>query len=279
VELDSAFYIGTTHEKCEDYALHYENLIMISDGCSSSSNTDIGSRLICEVAKKYDSYKFRKGLLIPFCSKIVDMIGIPQESLDVTLLSAYVENNHIFIEGTGDGNIIICTKNNILHILSMSYELSAPYYMSYILNKERDLLWQNIRNNKFKIVYTRTDLENTFFYQTTSNDNCEFNSGHLIFPYSLFRFSPTNGKVVLPTKDIKWVALSSDGLNSFYTKVRSETSDYTQSIDHVLVIRELMKIKNTNGKFVQRRMNKFRKTCEKLDWHNADDISLAVISL
>ena len=116
---DSAFYIGTTHDKCEDYALHQENLILVSDGCSSSPNTDVGARLVCESAKKYNAYKFKKGLLMPLCSKIADMIGLPPECLDVTLLSSYIEEETVFIEAVGDGNIIVCTKDDALHVLSM----------------------------------------------------------------------------------------------------------------------------------------------------------------
>jgi len=46
-----------------------------------------------------------------------------------------------------------------------------------------------------------------------------------------------------------------------------------------LISSVLFSFKNFNGQFVQRRMNKFLKDCNKDNWYNADDISLGVIYL
>ena len=43
---DGAFYIGTTHEVCQDYCMAENDAIVVSDGCSGSPGTDMGSRVL-----------------------------------------------------------------------------------------------------------------------------------------------------------------------------------------------------------------------------------------
>ena len=45
------------------------------------------------------------------------------------------------------------------------------------------------------------------------------------------------------------------------------------------VLKELLSFKNYTGRYVQRRMNKFIKTCAKNNWNHSDDISIAAIYL
>ena len=276
---DSSFYIGTSHEKCEDYTSHQDNLILVSDGCSSAQKTDIGARIICESAKQHKAYQFKKGLLMPFCSRIIKMIGLPDECLYATLLTAYIENNQILIEAIGDGNIIIKTKDGILHILSMSYSKSAPYYMGYLIDKNNDFLWVSMENNNFIITYTKIDLEDNIFHKIRSTKDYRFNADTFVCNNSSFDFSPRKNSITLPVENVEWVALSSDGLNSFYKRdiEVDGINSYYQPVEHISVIKELMKINNTNGRFVQRRVNRFRKRCNDLNWHNEDDVSLAVL--
>ena len=47
---DCAFYIGTTHEVCQDYALTGEYSVAIADGCSGSVLSDFGSRVLSVTA-------------------------------------------------------------------------------------------------------------------------------------------------------------------------------------------------------------------------------------
>lgn len=281
IKTDSAFYIGTTHNVCEDYAVNGDNYIIISDGCSSSKNTDIGARLLCEYCKQHNCYKNLQSDLFPSVSIIINSVGLSDYSLAVTFLSAYVENNKIIINTIGDGNIIIKTKDGIIHIISMNYSKSAPYYINYYLNKEDNKLWEKIIDNKYIVEYTKienmgkTNGEDDYFIETSKSLNNDFTS--FFIPNCDFSFSPKINKLALNIEDIEWVALSSDGLNSFYEQIITETSKYNKPIWYIDIIIELLKIKNTNGRFVQRRLNKFRKNCIKKNWYYADDISLAVL--
>jgi len=269
---DSAFYIGTTHKVCEDYAVSEDNIIIISDGCSSSPNTDIGSRVVCECMKRYNE----KNITMTLANNIISTMYVPKRCLDVTLLTAFEKENKIIVETIGDGNITFKTKDGIMHVLSMKYAKSAPYYMSYMYNEDNDKAWGNIPDNDYTVEYStikhigKTNGENNHFIETHSTmfdiPNCDFN------------LSRKGNKLYFEKKNIEWVALSSDGLNSFYERVETETSVAKEPVWYINVIIELLKINNTKGQFVQRRINKFKKTCIKNNWHNADDVSLAILA-
>jgi len=273
---DSAFYIGTTHEVCEDYAVSGDDFIIVSDGCSSSPKTDVGSRIACEVAVKYNAYKFPKLVLSPLTSKMAGLIGLPDHAMDVTFLSAHIEEEKVIIQMIGDGNIIIKSKDGTMYVISAEYSRSAPYYISYMSSPENDKLWDGIPGNFYEIDYTIMDGGEPRTYK--QDMNCSFNEKTFI-PNSEFYFGPKMNRIVLDIKDVDWMALSSDGLRSFYEQIETETSSYSKSVPYLEVVKELFKIKNNNGRFIQRRLNKFRKACARKNWHNGDDISLAVMSM
>ena len=135
------------------------------------------------------------------------------------------------------------------------------------------MLWNKILDNEYTIEYTEIeDLDKNKSIKLI-NDK----SDKSFIPNCEFYFSPKINKLVLNKEDVEWVALSSDGLGSFYEQIETETSKYNKPINYIDVIIELLKIKNTNGRFIQRRLNKFRKDCIKKNWYHADDISLAVL--
>ena len=80
MKLDSAFQIGKTHDVCEDFALtgtfedekNTARYVIVSDGCSSSQNTDLGSRLLSfsianELKKIHENLAFFKKLSSDLC--------------------------------------------------------------------------------------------------------------------------------------------------------------------------------------------------------------------
>ncbi len=281
---DSAFYIGTTHKVCEDYAVNKNKIIVVSDGCSSSPNTDIGARIVCECAKEHSRTNWIKRNVIMYHAKqIISIMDVPKRALDVTLLTAFEKDDKIIVETIGDGNIIFKTKDGILHVVSMNYARSAPYYMNYISDKEDDFAWSNIPDNDYTIEYSTIkyngkidDDEDSYSIETHLNPDGGISVLNAILDCS-FSFSEKGNNIELDKKNIEWIALSSDGLESFYEKVATETSLVNKSVWYIDVIIDLLKINNTNGKFVQRRLNKFRKTCAKKNWYNADDVSLAIL--
>ena len=72
---DSVFVKGYGHEVCEDYAYNTGDKVVISDGCSSADNTDIGSRLIARTSTAEEAME------------LVSKIGLNEETLTATRLS------------------------------------------------------------------------------------------------------------------------------------------------------------------------------------------------
>lgn len=273
---DSAFYIGTTHKVCEDYTVHGEDYIIVSDGCSGSPDTDIGARIVCKSAVKYKAYRVVKSVLAPLSSKMGELIGLPKQAIDVTFLSGHLEEEKFIIQMIGDGHIIIKSKDGIIYVISTEYKRSAPYYISYLRNEEDDKLWDSISNNDYEVEYTIINGEDIKTYK--QDEKYSFDKDTFL-PAIDFFFNPKGNRIVLNPELFEWVALSSDGLGSFYEIIETETSSYQKRIPYLDIVQELFKIKNTNGRFVQRRLNKFRKVCTKKGWYNGDDISLAVICM
>lgn len=80
-------------------------------------------------------------------------------------------------------------------------------------------------------------------------------------------------------KDFKTISLMSDGVLSFYELVNTGTSKTENVISVNQILRKFLDFKGYQGEFVDRRFQKFRKDCEKLNWFHADDTSLATIYL
>jgi hypothetical protein len=94
----------------------------------------------------------------------------------------------------------------------------------------------------------------------------------------LIRPSDNKAVVEVSAKDaVEYMAIMTDGIHSFYETIITETSKHNSSVYFIDVLKELLKFKNFNQAFVQRRINKFRKDCAKKKWSNADDFSLATI--
>ena len=54
---ESTYIISKIHQMdgqaCQDYAAHTEDELYVSDGCSTSTNTDIGARILTRLAMDY----------------------------------------------------------------------------------------------------------------------------------------------------------------------------------------------------------------------------------
>ena len=282
---DCAFYIGTTHEICQDYALAGKNSIAISDGCSGSVFSDIGSRLLCitamnKMTELNSLYEFDEKECILLARPSVKMLNIPNESLDATLLTSILYENKEKTISTleamcyGDGVIIIKIKNEDTIIINCSYTDNYPFYINYLYDQTgRYLDWKE-NHNKKQITQTvlGVNKKNIFSKPIDASTRLFGNLG-------LVKTTDTNMTVeVLETnKLIEFIAIMSDGVHSFYETAVTDTSKNNISLSYLDVIKELLDFKNFKGKFVQRRMNKFRKDCVKKNWANSDDLSLAVI--
>jgi len=292
MKVDSAFQIGKTHDICQDFALaSYVNASMpftiIADGCSSSPSTDVGSRILSLasthqleriVQETGELHTFSPNVGIVQAQHVCNALNISSRAVDSTLLISTFNRGKTQIRILGDGAIAIGTKNGDIITIDFNYVKGFPFYMSYLPECSKDFLNWEKQYSECKI--TLSILNNNGFeeYDSLTGDYNYFCSSSE-YPEINILGSTWDKKVNIKDhfEKVEWVALMSDGVHSFYNAQNLDTSIVNVEIDYRDVIKEVLNFKNFNGKFMQRRLNRFLKFCEKNNWHHADDISFGTI--
>ena len=276
---DRAFYIGTTHEVCQDYALAGKNSVAVSDGCSGSPNSDIGSRVLSITAMnkmtELDSLQnFDEKECILLARPAIKILNMPNECLDATLLAAISYDYGLQAMCCGDGVIAVRLKDGKTIIIDCAYIDNYPFYMNYLYDKTgRYRNWTD-DHNKRQVTQITLNSESEWVSKVPMESDIERIGNDI----GLIKLSDNRTLVEITSIDeVEYIAVMSDGVHSFYETVTTDTSKCNQSIPYLTVLKSLLSFKNFNKAFVQRRVNKFRKDCIKKNWANSDDLSLAVI--
>ena len=279
---DCAFYIGTTHEVCQDYALAGENTVCVADGCSGSLLSDFGSRVLSVTAMnkmtELDTlFEFDEKEIILLARPSAKVLNLPPECLDATLLCAAKKDKVAEAICYGDGVIAAKMEDGGLLIIAVEYVDSYPFYVNYMFDKSgRFRNWKE-HHNKRRIVFSTVSPEGEVEVVTIDMENnprVRYDSKDV----GLLRIRGDFGVMVeLVAPDVESVAVMSDGVQSFYHPVITDTSNHNEKVEYHDVLKELMRFRNYTGRFVQRRMNKFKKTCVKNGWEHSDDVSIAAI--
>lgn len=237
---DTIIDIGSSHAVCQDYAIARTDYVILSDGCSSSPDTDIGARLLVRALDQLLSTPASKEIAELHADAArtalgwAEMLGLPAQSVDATLLSAHVTNEELIIACSGDGVIILERKSGVLDVHPISSPSGYPFYPSYLYQPDR--LSEMISQNR---------CTNTITFK-------------------------------LNAADYKYAAIASDGLTSFFHTQPTATGKHVEPVRLNDVLAKLWSFKNSHGAFVQRRLKRFKKDTS---WQHADDLSLAVIHL
>lgn len=294
---DCAFQIGKTHDICEDYALASDcgslikdgdniTFAIVSDGCSSSRKTDIGSRVLSSaaveqlnniVAVTKNLNNFNANVCISKARDIVKSLSLPTRTVDATLLMATV-SDCVQVKLYGDGFVAIGLDNGDIFTLRLEYHEGYPFYLNYL--PESGIHFQNWKNlYSQKTIHTSIISNGEIIRKECFPCTCEYfdrkNDKKKPAIYITGDTFETNMSIDL--NSLKWVTLISDGVDSFYKTEEADTSLINIDIDYNEVISEALNFKNFNGKFMQRRLNRFLKFCQKNNWHHADDISFSSI--
>lgn len=265
---DSYIEIGKSHNVCEDYALNgiiaKENpYIIVSDGCSSSKETDFGSRILAHSCRlslfevyhhgmtdklnPFELTEYIKARTIHHAMVCIDSFNLPYSVCDATLLYAFIYKGTMIINGYGDGNIVLGYKGGKHTWNCLKYESGAPYYLSYEMDKLRKREYMdnpNFGGKKFYFEQKGTTQENTATCEFPVNEN-----------YS----------VLGSYDEVQFISLSSDGVETYYPANTEEK------------INEMIAYKNNQGEFVKRRMKKLKRECDKDGVEHMDDVSCATI--
>lgn len=288
---DSYFRIGSQHVRtalpCQDYAFAGRSTFgidyaIVSDGCSASKDSDVGSRAITHWFRnqldsfptifpadpeEYKNDKFYKEL---FIQRFKDHFGtmwsenfIPhRECLDATLVAAFIHRafKKGYILVAGDGAFSIKNKDGTVESFYVCIDENAPPYLSYHLNEKNKLRYldfmakQQARVHLFKAIKagegSPSFIEDSWYYASDVLEN-----GGLVFS-----FDPQ-------TTDV--VSVFTDGIASF--------GKDGKAVPFGEVMGQFMDIKSPAGIFIGRTcISTFRKHAkENIDHY--DDFSMAAL--
>jgi hypothetical protein len=261
---DVAYRIGVDHEECQDHVGMIQtdrgSLICVSDGCSSSKDSDLGSRLLTAIATS----RWRSGMafnLIPeeciFNAHQI-IINVPNTShmsgLDATLILASMANDICDIIMWGDGTYIIVNTDKSWEIHTVEFKSNAPEYLSYLVNPPR--------HEQYKAAGDHTKVITVATY---SSDN-------VLTGLTVVESVKQYESWTIPNVDS--VFICSDGISSF-THRKALTVTVNFNADEIA--KELIAIPNRNGDFLKRRWKKMRQKFEKNGISHSDDFSVAAL--
>lgn len=263
LHVDSYFAMGKTHTVCQDYAATLNScdtvVLAVSDGCSSSPDTDFGSRFLvrtgirdCTFAGPSNAGSWNG--ILQSAKRAQEVMGLPYHSLDATLLLAHVHEGKIYVRMWGDGVVSVKFKDGTYQIIEVEFEDNTPAYLSYLGSESalsRYTARHGLRNVK---VYDADGL-------TTTKKPVTMEEYNLSWTFDL--------------AEVEALFLLSDGASSFRQR-HSSTS--WQPISLLETLAMMTDIKNPNGEFMVRRMRKFLyEFCPKNNWIHEDDIAIAAL--
>jgi len=261
---DSYFSIGKSHTVCQDYALAGENYVIVSDGCSSSPDTDFGARLLAKVCEQEliaQDYDYSGDAIIYKADAMANHIGLTRQCLDATLITAYRIGGLVHVRMYGDGAVIARTRGGEIHCHTIAYKHNAPAYLSYRLDLKRAELYCDKSEDGFcgGIDYMDGVTTDHGFHGHTGLESHEWSFRECEFDL---------------------VMITSDGLESFVKTIVGDTTKSLEAVPLSKVVDQIVDIKGFKGKFAERRYRKFlNKFCPENGWQNNDDFSLAAIYL
>lgn len=304
---DSYFEIGYTHDVCEDYAIagtlkNGVGFAIVCDGCSNSRNVDVGARIlaICAAQVLHSMAEYRKpegftadpikdfskvlaSETIGKAKCIIEQMSLPIYVLDSTLVVALMFGSISRIFIYGDGGFIATDENGKVSYTFVNFDSSAPYYLTYTLDPERNKRYNNDFGDKevwLKSLYLPSDanldeqtpLEDWEEKTILSGKDDSLDSD---FYFNTFFEIPANRRV----------SVVSDGVHTYSVPLQTDTVDFgtdlsrmeLHDIDYRRIIRECSALKGTQGAFIKRRMKRFQLNCKNNHIFHADDVSIASI--
>lgn len=256
---------GESHLSCQDYSRMGPNSIVLSDGCSSSLDTDIGSRLVALAALQVER-EGQSGLVIDvehvarLAFQMANNMGLTrQDILDATLLMIQYRRPWVDITMVGDG---VCgwKMDGTTYLIKRNYEGNAPMYVGYVTSDLKDKV--------------KSSLEYMFFDDVGR-------SGILSLDAVLIEHDKSNGtmKIKIHEDKASMVFVATDGMLSFYKNVLTETSKTSEVVKLIDVAPRFLSFKTLAGQFVSRRAKKALQEMKAEGCIPMDDFSMGVVLL
>lgn len=276
---DSVSLIGLSHERegkpGQDYSLSQlekdQPFAIVTDGCSMSGLTDIGSRLLALTARKIvrQSEKERPVSLLEMKDKIlfrvkeslaqqVASLEIAHQDLDATLGIVLAHNDTAKGFLFGDG-VLAVKRQDIISVTVMDWAGNMPGYLSYMLDEAR---------------------YRYFIQESEAVAKQEKRSACWIRQYDLY---PDSTKSEVKIENLSAIeGLQGWGIEVNDAEIVAVMSDGVLQVSELTgdeVIRDFMAIKTSReGEFVTRRVRRALLNFGKSNNRPIDDISMGAIA-
>lgn len=275
----TSFVIGDTHKVCEDYALHTEDSVFLSDGCSNGYgppiDSDWGARIMCQFGRIYlpllkaHGPKLYEGAVVRHALSIAEAVDKSESCLTASLVTAYKQDNFIKVMMIGDGLIGVKLKNGKYKFCTFDYNMNAPYYPIYGKSEEskQDFF------SRYSSIITMNSWEMESFDADNPPEAVVTKWDYAEDPWITRAFR---------IKEIEFVFVGTDGFESFTRQVKTQTSKYTEEVSVPEVVWEMTQFPHFGNDFVgsqckwMLRMNRPNSLLRK-GWTHRDDFSMGVI--
>jgi len=262
---DSSFHIGNTHSVCEDYAFANVDrerntaVAVVSDGCSSSKDTDFGARFLARSAAEHITFASDTSTLlrvIHTAAAMAKQVGLKEEALDATVLCISAHEDLCSVHVHGDGAIAAIRRDGTVEVRNYEYPSNMPFYLSYCLNNDRLRKYAACSKQAEHIItnytnWAEADKQTGYYIPKLP--------GYLMFSSRLYSS----------------VFVMSDGVHSFQRKTEEGR---IKPVDSLEVIKQLIAVKTYGGVFVKRCCKKFLNSfCADNGWAHYDDLSVAAV--
>lgn len=269
---DHAFHIGKPHltggTPCQDYALSGlcgdAAYAIVSDGCSSGRETDVGARLVAhamkmELCEKGSTIKTLAGIQarLPTAS---NMWGFEEQDLLATCVSAYITDGFVRIRMFGDGVFAFKFKNGAVDMHQYEWNKNAPFYPAYWTHKAFDAFVAFHSDEPHPLLGRRAlfRLDGTVVRNVKAH-------------------SISEGVYDLQARLTPWELRHHDGLE--YVAVFTDGITQVDGLSWEDAVRQLLLFKTIEGSFAKRRLMRVVKDAEKNGRGCLDDIAYAVIRI
>lgn len=254
---DAHFAIGKTHTVCQDYAIGIGSpcMAVLSDGCSTSSHTDYGARILSRLAVLHGVQE-----AVAHAVQVIEPLALPTSCLNATLMLAKWNEvmRSVRVEVAGDGVVVARRRDGSPPtIITSDFPSGAPRYPSYDLDPAMRAQYAHEFGGKHHVT---TFTETGAITQVNDIEDAPLVPLRFEFLSSMFDL----------------VLVLSDGALSFR---RPALGGGTEAVPISEVAEEMLKVKTYEGQFLTRRATRFLKDAAARGWHHDDDFSVAGIYL
>lgn len=273
---DHYFHSGVLHtgdgKPCQDYAMsgNFGKVAfgIVSDGCSSGGNTDIGARLISlatasairehwktapEAATQEINLRRRVMTL-----GIRQLLGLETKDVLATCIYIYLAPQGGFIHLAGDGAVAFADKKSDICLSIFEWDRNMPFYPAY--DEDHYASFINAHGgDPSALALIREDWQ-------FSLEKNEYRTGDKIF------YSIEDG-----IRGITFPVSVEDINNLAYIAIFTDGVRQIDGIDFKSTVKELLSFKSLTGEFAKRRMIRFIQESRECGKGPVDDIAYAVI--